>query len=487
MLSHRVTRATPPLLDPGHVPQRSADIAQRDSAASPATMTAVTMPGPSTAVFQRALRACPGRDAGRGELPGPRVPRRRRHAALHPQRQGRVADRRRRQRVRRPRLLVGSDAARPRAPRGPGRGRGGGRARHVLRHAHRARGRARRGDRRPHAGREGAPGLVAAPRRPCRRSGSPAASPAATSWSSSPAATTATSTRCSPAPAPGLATLAVPGTPGVPASVDRRDDRAALQRPRGRRRGVRRARRPDRLPDHRGGARQHGRRPARSPASTASSPQTCRDHGALFISDEVMTGFRVTREGGWGLDGAVEGWTPRPDDLRQGDGRRLPGRGVRRSRRRDGAARARGPGLPGRHPVGEPDRDHRRPRHAAPGRRPTVYADLSATADTIKSAVDRGAHGRRCAPRRQAPGTMFSVFFRDGRSPTSPAPPAQDTAAFAAFFHAMLDAGVYLPPCAFESWFVSSAHDDRAVSAVLDALPGAARAAAATRATRRRR
>ena len=39
----------------------------------------------------------------------------------------------------------------------------------------------------------------------------------------------------------------------------------------------------------------------------------------------------------------------------------------------------------------------------------------------------------------------------------------QDTAAFAAFFHAMLDAGVYLPPSAFQAWFLSSAHDDRAV------------------------
>ena len=55
-----------------------------------------------------------------------------------------------------------------------------------------------------------------------------------------------------------------------------------------------------------------------------------------------------------------------------------------------------------------------------------------------------------------------------------------DTAAYAAFFHAMLDRGVYLPPSAYEAWFLSSAHDERAVSAVLAALPDAARAAAAT-------
>jgi glutamate-1-semialdehyde 2,1-aminomutase len=55
----------------------------------------------------------------------------------------------------------------------------------------------------------------------------------------------------------------------------------------------------------------------------------------------------------------------------------------------------------------------------------------------------------------------------------------QDTTAYAAFFHAMLDRGVYLPPSAYEAWFVSSAHDDAAVQTVLDALPHAAAAAAA--------
>ena len=38
--------------------------------------------------------------------------------------------------------------------------------------------------------------------------------------------------------------------------------------------------------------------------------RTCADHGALFVSDEVMTGFRASKQGQWGLDGAVEGWRP---------------------------------------------------------------------------------------------------------------------------------------------------------------------------------
>ena len=55
----------------------------------------------------------------------------------------------------------------------------------------------------------------------------------------------------------------------------------------------------------------------------------------------------------------------------------------------------------------------------------------------------------------------------------------QSSAAYAAFFHAMLDGGVYLPPSGYEAWFLSAAHDEAALSRISDALPAAARAAAA--------
>jgi len=54
----------------------------------------------------------------------------------------------------------------------------------------------------------------------------------------------------------------------------------------------------------------------------------------------------------------------------------------------------------------------------------------------------------------------------------------QDLDAFRAFFHAMLARGVYLPPSAFEVWFLSAAHDGPVLDQVVDALPAAARAAA---------
>jgi len=77
---------------------------------------------------------------------------------------------------------------------------------------------------------------------------------------------------------------------------------------------------------------------------------------------------------------------------------------------------------------------------------------------------------------------MFSVFFTerpqvrnydDARQ--------QDLPAYTAFFHALLERGVYLPPSAFEAWFLSAAHDDAAMNRIFDALPAAAKAAAAAR------
>ena len=84
----------------------------------------------------------------------------------------------------------------------------------------------------------------------------------------------------------------------------------------------------------------------------------------------------------------------------------------------------------------------------------------------------------------QHAGNMFSVFFTDDgvtEVPDFAAARAQHPERYTAFFHAMLDQGVYLPPSAFEAWFVSAAHDDDAWTAIAAALPRAASAAAARR------
>jgi glutamate-1-semialdehyde 2,1-aminomutase len=77
---------------------------------------------------------------------------------------------------------------------------------------------------------------------------------------------------------------------------------------------------------------------------------------------------------------------------------------------------------------------------------------------------------------------MFSVFFTENEVRDFDDARAQESFRYTAFFHSMLAQGVYLPPSAFESWFVSTAHDEQAVARIAAALPAAARAAAEARA-----
>src|SRR5206468_630509 len=76
---------------------------------------------------------------------------------------------------------------------------------------------------------------------------------------------------------------------------------------------------------------------------------------------------------------------------------------------------------------------------------------------------------------------MFSVFFvPDGRQVRDyDDAKTQDVARYTAFFHEMLARGVYLPPSAFEAWFVNAQLQGEPLDRVLDALPAAAGAAAA--------
>jgi len=81
--------------------------------------------------------------------------------------------------------------------------------------------------------------------------------------------------------------------------------------------------------------------------------------------------------------------------------------------------------------------------------------------------------------RVSAAGSLFSVFFTDTHVVDYETAKTQNSQAFSAFFHAMLERGVYLPPSAYEAWFVSAAHDDSVLDQVGEALPYAAKAAAA--------
>jgi glutamate-1-semialdehyde 2,1-aminomutase len=280
----------------------------------------------------------------------------------------------------------------------------------------------------------------------------------------------------------GLVTFSLPGTPGVPAS----STALTLVLPYNDREAVSAA------------FAEHGDRIAcviteAAPGNMGVVPprpgfnqllaDTCAAHGALFVSDEVMTGFRASRLGQWGLDGALEGWTPDLMTFGKVMGGGLPAAAF--GGRADVMAHLAPEG-----PVYQAGTLSGNPVATTAGlttlRLATddVYDRVSLAADTIKTAAGKALTEAGVPHVVQSTGTMFSVFFTPRDTATIDdfaAASTQDTTAFAAFFHAMLDRGVHLPPSAYEAWFVSAAHDDRAVEAVLDALPAAAEAAAATR------
>ncbi|WP_207473481.1 glutamate-1-semialdehyde 2,1-aminomutase [Tessaracoccus sp. SD287] len=201
------------------------------------------------------------------------------------------------------------------------------------------------------------------------------------------------------------------------------------------------------------------------------------EHGALLISDEVLTGFRSSSQGYWGIDGAQEGWVPDLFAFGKVIGAGLPLAAFGgRAELMDLLAPA-GPvyqaGTLSGNPVG-----------TAAGLAQlrllddALYRRLDRTAETLKQAWTEALSAAGVPHRVNSIGTIFSVFFTDDEVTDYASAKRQDTTAFAAFHAEMLAQGVYLPPSAFEVCFVSDAHDSRALDRVVSALPRAAQAAA---------
>ncbi|MDR7279756.1 glutamate-1-semialdehyde 2,1-aminomutase [Catenuloplanes atrovinosus] len=197
-------------------------------------------------------------------------------------------------------------------------------------------------------------------------------------------------------------------------------------------------------------------------------------HGALLIVDEVMTGFRLSRNGWTGLDPVAA------DLFTYGKvmGGGLPAAAF------GGRAEVMGRLAPAG-PVYQAGTLSGNPLACAAGLTTlrladdAVYARLDATAATIGELATKALAEAGVPHRLSTAGSMFSIFFTDTEVTDYASAKTQDAAAFKAFFHEMLALGVYLPPSAFESWFVSTAIDDEALEIIAAALPAAARAAAA--------
>ena len=102
-----------------------------------------------------------------------------------------------------------------------------------------------------------------------------------------------------------------------------------------------------------------------------------------------------------------------------------------------------------------------------------VYERLESTGAELEGGLRdaAAAAGRTVAISRV--GALLTVFFRDGIPTTTDEAMASDRAAYARFFGAMLDAGILLPPSQFEAWFISLAHDIETTEATLAAARAA--------------
>jgi glutamate-1-semialdehyde 2,1-aminomutase len=215
------------------------------------------------------------------------------------------------------------------------------------------------------------------------------------------------------------------------------------------------------------------------PGFNGELARIAHDAGALLISDEVMTGFRVSRSGMFGLDAEIEGWVPDLFTFGKVIGGGLPVGAF--GGRADVMALLAPEG-----PVYQAGTLSGNPVATAAGLATLsgcdadLYARLDATAAAIGELADEALTAAGVPHCLQRAGNLFSVFFTAEPVRDFDAARTQSTAAYAAFFHAMLRAGVYLPPSAFEAWFVSGAHGDEDLEIIARAMPAAAKAAAAS-------
>ncbi|GAA4675550.1 glutamate-1-semialdehyde 2,1-aminomutase [Frondihabitans cladoniiphilus] len=222
---------------------------------------------------------------------------------------------------------------------------------------------------------------------------------------------------------------------------------------------------------------------APDPGFNKALSEITTQQGALLIVDEVLTGFRVGPAGWWGLEasGAVPGgigWKPDLVTFGKviGGGMPLAALGGRAEIMDYLAPLG---------PVYQAGTLSGNPVAVAAGiatlqlADASVYARIDEVAALVARETSAALSREGVAHSVQNAGSLFSFSFTHGAPRDYDDVRAQEAFRYPPFFHAMLDAGVNLPPSVFEAWFLTAAHDDRAVGRILEALPGAARAAAA--------
>lgn len=200
----------------------------------------------------------------------------------------------------------------------------------------------------------------------------------------------------------------------------------------------------------------------------------CHSNGALLILDEVMTGFRTSYSGWYGVDNVAGDLTTFGKVISGG----LPA----------AAFGGRADIMDHLAPVGpvyQAGTLSGNPIAMAAGKKSLelateqIYDTIRAHADRLADLIHDALGAVGVAHHIQRAATMLSVRFADGEGHKFSDMKQADTFRYAPFFHALLDNGVYAPPSVFETWFVSAALTDDDFDRIKAALKPAAQAAAA--------
>ncbi|WP_430868844.1 glutamate-1-semialdehyde 2,1-aminomutase [Demequina aurantiaca] len=202
----------------------------------------------------------------------------------------------------------------------------------------------------------------------------------------------------------------------------------------------------------------------------------CRNEGAVFILDEVLTGFRAGPAGYWGVERdaaiarGVEPWVPDLVTFGKVIGGGLP----------VAALAGRADLMEQLAPLGnvyQAGTLSGNPVAVAAGRATMsllddgLYRNLAELSDQMVDRVSGALTDAGVSHAVGRAGTLASFFLGLDATPRDfDEVSRQDTAGYATLFHSMRDSGIYLPPSAFEAWFLSAAHTPVDIDRVGDAV-----------------